>query len=108
MRYEEVLQQAIDLLHEGINEGKITRGAVEDTDEHEGNCEQITWLVEGVVGEISDRDILILTEEMPQLLSREPNFDYGFTCPMGIMRENLYEILLDAIWNVFENEEVAK
>lgn len=104
MRYEEVLDKAIEMLHEGISEGKIIKGAVEESDEHEDNAMRISDIGEEVVGSLSDAEVLSLTTEAPNLLIMEPDFDCGSTSPMAILRENVCELITVNIWDVFENE----
>lgn len=113
MRYEDVLKQAVEILNKKIGEGVITRGASEDSDEHDDNSEQITRIIEEQIGGISDADILQLAIGMPEVHMRVPSLDadwdsrYEMNSPMALMRENLYEIMLDDVWEAFEGEEDA-
>lgn len=107
MRYEDVLRQAVEVLNKKIGEGIIIRGADEDSDEYDDNSEQITWIAEDILGGLSDAEVLSLTVEAPNLMVMEPDFECGNTSPMGVLRENVYELLLDDVWEAFEGEEDA-
>lgn len=114
MRYEDVLRQAVEVLNKKIGEGAIIQeGDEEDSSIHDNNCEQITWIIEEQIGGISDADILQLAIGMPEVHMRVPSLDadwdsrYEMNSPMALMRENLYEIMLDDVWEAFEGEEDA-